>query len=95
METETKKLIFENEEDRQQLISYFESQPDFRIMEYCNRFFLQMKSPNIQAEYSKVEDCLFYDNVKDNYLPTIVFDSLEEARMAYLKYRTKAIIHTV
>lgn len=94
--TEKKIWDFEgNQEDKLAIVEAFKNAPDFRILQYINKFFIEIKKPNLQSKYNNLEDCYFYEPIKDSYLKEASFNSLKEAEEIYIAYRTKPIIHQV
>ncbi len=64
-------------------------------MEYVGKFHLQIKHPNYQEKYTSLNDCFYYQPIKDEYMSVYSFDSIEEAKKAYIAYRTKPVYHEV
>ena len=96
--TEKTKKVWDfegNETDKLEIIKHFEIAPQFRIFEFLGHFFLQMKYPNLQSKYDNLDDCLYYDNVKDSYMTDPKFKTLQEAQDAYIQYKKLPVIHTV
>lgn len=85
--TETKKWDISVPEERKELETYFLSQPIFRIMEFCDKFWIQMKYPNQQQTYNRIDDCLYYQNLQEPYFNNGFWD-LNDAIDMYNKYRS-------
>lgn len=83
-----------NPDDFKEMETYFKSFPDFRIMEYCGKFFIQIKQPNYQEVYTKQEQCFCYAIITEPYFKN-EFYSLEDAMEFYQLYRTKPTYHTI
>ncbi len=92
MTTETKYTIKDNYEE---LEAHFKVQPRFRVMEHCDKFFIQIITPIVQEEYSSLNDIYSYINIKDEYIINNRFDSLEEAKIALNTYITPARVHMI
>jgi hypothetical protein len=73
---------------------FFKSNPDFRIAKFMNRYFLQQKLPNLQEEYTDLNQCFYYENIKCEFFKNS-FIFLFSARKAFKKYITKAIFFPI
>ncbi len=95
MENTEKKWNLSNKEDFDQIVEYFNSQPNYRILEFNGYFWLQMKLPNSQDEYTNLDQSYYYDLIQDKYIKENGYKTLEEAQKAYQLYITKGIIHPI
>jgi hypothetical protein len=84
-----------NGKDFDEIVEYFKNEPDFRILEYVDRFWIEVKIPNVQAEYLTLSQCRRYEPIKDIYLRDNGYYTLDEAEQAYLSYRTLPVVHSV
>ena len=82
-----------NGKDFQEITDYFLAQPQFRAAEFMGKFWVQIKTPNVQAAYEELEHCCFFNNISDNFFYNNGFDTLEVAQRMFTLYRTKAIFH--
>lgn len=90
---ETQKLTLEK--DYQLIKENYEKQPKVIVLEYANKFWLQLLKPVVKDEYESLDETFYYENINDPYIQNPGFDTIVEALMALRLYKQMPKIHKV
>ncbi len=87
---------WDNKEDKEELINFYNEADNVRIMEYVNRFYVQEKLANIKETFDNIDEIVDYKHCVNVYISTYGYPTLEEARKAIeLFVKSKPVYHKV
>ena len=90
---ETTKLTLEK--DYELIRANFEAQPKTIIMQYADKFWIQLIKPLVKDEYDSLDQTFYYENINDPYIQNPGFNSMSEALVALKLFRAMPVIHKV
>ena len=97
METETLKQktwdFANSEKDRIEVDKFYGTIPAFIICEFAKKFFIEVKKFNYLESYDELKKCYYYEHFCNPYFGKNIFNSLKQAKTAFIKYASNRPIY--